>query len=401
MHTKILRCLLVALSLFVGVPVHAQPTRLGDTLALRSDVLGEARTLYVRLPAAYAASVRRFPVLYVLDGEWHFPVAAAAVQYLSECSASDLVIPEMIVVGIVNVDRDRDYTPSHVAEYKGMEFPTSGRAERFRRFLIDEVIPLIDASYRTTSHRVLAGWSFGGLFTVNTLAETPKAFAGYLAISPSMWWEDERFVDVFPATGPAQPTRLVVTLGTDETGGWTHTAASKLVAKLGEHAAPNLDHAFIEIEGAGHNLSVPEAFVRGLRALYRDWSVPDAVVADGLDAVGDYYESLSVRYHGRVDIPKDALIAVGMQYRQHERLAAAQEVFEQASAAYPEDPLIHYYLGRVLSQRGQPDFALAQYQLALQAELRRDPPDGLNVSLFRRRLAEARHSKQQEAVSTP
>jgi enterochelin esterase-like enzyme len=86
-----------------------------ERITLHSTVLGEERKVVVRLPEGYDTSETRYPVLYLLDGEFFFQQAAAAVQFLSEnayvhYAAINQPIPKLIVVGIVNVDRNRDFT---------------------------------------------------------------------------------------------------------------------------------------------------------------------------------------------------------------------------------------------------------------------------------------------------
>lgn len=72
-----------------------------------------------------------------------------------------------------------------------MAFPTSGQADRFLDFLEKELIPHIDRNYRTYPHRIIAGWSFGGLLATHALIHRPEIFDAYLAISPSLWWDEE------------------------------------------------------------------------------------------------------------------------------------------------------------------------------------------------------------------
>jgi predicted alpha/beta superfamily hydrolase len=75
----------------------------------------------------------------------------------------------MIIIGIINVDRNRDYTPTYAPNQKGgLEFPTSGKAEKFLEYLKSELFPYIESNYKTQPYRILAGWSLGGLFTVYT-----------------------------------------------------------------------------------------------------------------------------------------------------------------------------------------------------------------------------------------
>ena len=368
--------------------VSSQPTHLGETVSLRSEILDELRTVYVSLPASYHQSQRRYPVLYLLDGEWHFPVVASQVRYLSECSASDNIAPELIVVGVQNVDRDRDYTPTHVPEYEGMEFPTSGSADKFHQFLNRELIPFIDGTYRTVDHRVLGGWSFGGLFTIHSLLKNPGLFNAYLGISPSLWWEHERLLGE-PPPGPLErPTRLVMTIGTEEEGGWTHTAATKLAMQLEERPIDGLQLTFIEIEGAGHNQSLPLAYYRAIRALYSDWLAPDEIIEAGRGRIEEYYQELSKRYGYAVAVPEPVLMSLGIGHLQADRIEQARAVFEEITRQYAESSYGHYLLGRTWQKSGNPAAAREEYLRAIQVESRQQPPEHLEMRNYRFRLAE-------------
>jgi len=368
--------------------VWGQPTHLGDTVALRSDILDELRTVYVSLPASYRQSQRSYPVLYLLDGNWHFPVVASQVRYLSECRASDIIAPELIVVGIENVDRDRDFTPTHVPEYEGMEFPTSGEASDFLQFLARELIPFIDDNYRTVDHRVLGGWSFGGLFTIYAMMQAPDLFNAYVGISPSLWWEHERLLrQAMP--GPFEkPRQLVMTIGTEEEGGWTHTAVTKFADQLEAQPIDGLGVTFIVIEGAGHNQSLPLAYYRAVRALYSDWMAPDEVIEAGRGRIEQYYQELSKRYGYAVSVPEPVLVSLGIGHLQAERMAEARAAFEEVTKLYAESSYGHYLLGRAWQKSGDPGAARDEFLQAIQIESSQQPPDGLDMRVFRSHLAE-------------
>ena len=386
--------LALLLTLWLGAaPVRSQPTHLGETVSLRSEILNELRTVYVSLPASYRQSQRSYPVLYLLDGNWHFPVVASQVRYLSECGASDIIAPELIVVGIENVDRDKDFTPTHVPEYEGMEFPTSGEADEFLEFMTRELIPFIDGSFRTVDHRVLGGWSFGGLFTIYSMMQTPDLFNAYLGISPSIWWEHELLLSE-PPPGPFEnPSRLVMTIGSEEEGGWNHTAVTKFARQLEERPVDGLEVTFIEIEGAGHNQSLPLAYYRAIRELYSDWLAPDEVIEVGRGRIDQYYQELSNRYGYAVPIPEQVLQSVGIAHLQAERFDEARAVFEEVTKLYPESAFGHYLVGRTWQKSGDPGPARDEYLRAIQIESSQQPPDGLDLRYFRSRLAEVEASE--------
>jgi len=136
-----------------------------EKVKLHSRVLDEERTILIHLPKDYALSEKKYPALYVLDAEFFFQQAVSAVEFLSELLYINVQpIPKMVIVGIVNVDRNRDYTPTYAPEQADgrLVFPTSGKAERFLEFLNTELFPFIDSNYKTEPFRVLSGWSLGG-----------------------------------------------------------------------------------------------------------------------------------------------------------------------------------------------------------------------------------------------
>jgi predicted alpha/beta superfamily hydrolase len=133
-----------------NIQVHSGVGYLGEETVMKSSHLGEDVKLLIYLPYDYSHSSKKYPVLYLLDGEYFMNQAAAAVQFLSDCPyIRQSLIPQLIVVGIKTSDRNRDFTPTHVPEYEGMAFPSSGEADTFRRFLKEELMPFIEKEYRT------------------------------------------------------------------------------------------------------------------------------------------------------------------------------------------------------------------------------------------------------------
>jgi predicted alpha/beta superfamily hydrolase len=365
-----------------------QQTDLGQTVVLRSEILDELRTIYVSLPASYHQSRRSYPVLYLLDANWHFAVVASQVRYLSECQASDIIAPELIVVGIENTDRDRDFTPTHVPEYKGMKFPTSGGAPEFLEFMTRELIPLIDSTYRTVDHRVLAGWSFGGLFAYYAMLEDPTVFNAYIGISPSVWWEDEALLDRQGRGTADLPRRLVMTIGSDEAGGMNHEAVTRLAEQLEANPVDGLAVSLMTIDGAGHNQSLPPAYYRAIRHLYSDWLAPDDVIETGRDRVEQYYRDLSALYGYAVPIPEQVMIRLALENLDEANFEQARSTMAEVTKLYPESSMARYLLGRVQHKEGALEAARGDYLAAIDLELRQEPPDGLSLRHYRSRLAE-------------
>ena len=223
--------------LFLCFYVVAQPNMLqnGEQLPVDSKLLGERRTLLVHLPDTYDATNGVHPVLIVLDGEWNFRNAVAISEHLAASGR----IPGMIVVGITNRIRNgrpsrlTDLTPAGPGDAPGGIY---GGAELFRRFLTEEVIPLINEMYHTAPHHILAGHSLGGLFSVYTMLESPEAFDAFVAISPSLGRNNQQQVERARGLykeGTALPKAFHLSMGNE--GGNTMLGVEAFAKVLNRH----------------------------------------------------------------------------------------------------------------------------------------------------------------------
>lgn len=164
--------------------LFAQQTK---TDSLYSNTLHERRVLQVVLPEGYKpVSTEKYDVLYVLDGEGGTTDMAGMIAGFI---AKQSFMPPIIVVGVVNVDRDRDFLPAYTEGE-----PTSGGAEHFLDFFQNELIPYINQHYQTSGGNTLLGHSFGGIFVTYALLNRPQLFGSYIAADPSYWWDNELMV---------------------------------------------------------------------------------------------------------------------------------------------------------------------------------------------------------------
>ncbi|MET0269849.1 MAG: alpha/beta hydrolase-fold protein [Sphingomonas sp.] len=179
-------------------PVSGVPIRIGAGHAIASTVLGDSRQINVWLPNGYEDKRDRYPVVYLLDGA--LDQDFAHIAGLGSLGSLSWTFGPVIIVGIQTRDRRAELTPRPTDPRYLSAFPESGGAERFRRFLASEVIPFVERRYRTGARRALMGESLAGLFVVDTLLGQPSLFNDYIAISPSLWWDDRR-----PLRRPALP----------------------------------------------------------------------------------------------------------------------------------------------------------------------------------------------------
>ena len=181
-----------------------EPILTGETLQVKSAVLREMRTLRVHLPKVTNAPVT---VFYVLDGERLFEPAASFCDYFG--GVRNTTPRGCMVVGIDAGDKDRrtlNLTPTASAAGRdGKVAPgapvVGGGADRFLEFVTKEAVPAAEsrlAPGTEVAQRILVGHSFGGLFTLNAMAKADGTFRGFVAVDPSLWWDQNRFYRAFP-----------------------------------------------------------------------------------------------------------------------------------------------------------------------------------------------------------
>lgn len=180
-----------------------------DSLNIQSELLNESRRINIWTPPAYTNGKGTFFVMYMPDGgtQEDFPHIAAT---LSELIAAK-IIPPVILVGIENTNRRRDLTgPSEVLQDSVLAPLTDGAAQ-FRAFVKDELFAEIDKRYRTSGKRGIIGESLAGLFVLETFMLQPGMFDDYIAMDPSVWWNNGYLVKTAEehlGTLPAQQKRL-------------------------------------------------------------------------------------------------------------------------------------------------------------------------------------------------
>lgn len=238
-------------------------------LVIDSTVLGEKRNLVVYLPAGYQNNKDRFPVLYITDGDIQGPHTAGTIDYLAKFEQ----MPPMIVVGIVNRqtrDRDLTLTPSEKQNPEQIE-----NADRFLAFVENEVIPFVKQQYRTLDYQVLSGTSHGGQFAINALVKRPGLFHGIIAISPSLYWDNNQLLGLTEQAlkNHRLQGRLYVSIANEEP---TMTEPyQRFVDLLARYPADKLGVASQTFVNETHNTTVLQGQYAGLKHLFSDWAIPE------------------------------------------------------------------------------------------------------------------------------
>ena len=188
----------------------------------RSRFLRNQRDLIVYLPPGYDEQPdRRFPILYLHDGQNLFDGATSFIpgmdwhvgQTADQCIYEGRVEP-LIIVGMYNTKaRIREYTPTRIPKLGG------GRADRYAKFLIEEVKPFIEREYRVVpgqENAGIGGSSLGGLVSLYLGLKLPRIFGKIAALSPSVWW-NQHVMHRFAEAAEVYPhPRIWLDIGTRE-----------------------------------------------------------------------------------------------------------------------------------------------------------------------------------------
>lgn len=234
-----LRCRVFLLCLLLVGASHAAATQAPSTCtatvtgdlrmhALKSAIFGNERTIRVLLPAGYADAAnkdRRYPVLYLLDGQNVFDACLSDVSH-HEWGADETVrrlvadqtIPPMIVVGVdhAGMQRAHEYLP--YKDFVGNPDMDEPAGKRFPDFMAREVLPLVDGQYRTLqgpANTGIGGSSYGGAASLYALLAKPNVFGYGLIESPVLWIGLGQLVrDTSPLV--AMPQRVFIGFGGKE-----------------------------------------------------------------------------------------------------------------------------------------------------------------------------------------
>jgi predicted alpha/beta superfamily hydrolase len=233
-------------------------------LTITSAITGQAYDLHVNLPRGYEEGKAAFPVIYLLDSQWDFPL----IQSIYGQQYYDGFLPAAIVVGITwggdrpDYDRRRgfDLTPT-----PGPDPARFGNGARFLAFLEKEAIPFVESRYRAQQdERTLIGSSLGGLFTLYALFERPGLFNRLVLTSPAWNWDGgalSKHAERCSKGKLPRPTKLFMAVGEHE----DVPGFERLGATIRGLNVAGLEMETRTIGGAGHSGAKAEGYTRGLQ----------------------------------------------------------------------------------------------------------------------------------------
>jgi predicted alpha/beta superfamily hydrolase len=221
--------------------------------------------IFISVPDNYNTTSESYSVLYVLDGDIAFGMAASIARYLQIGGN----ISELIIVGIGYGSIDRSSGNKSRRDYR----PTpEGGTDNFLSFLKNELISYVDSTYRTIPNdRAISGYSSGGLFALYTLFMQPETFNKYIVGSPYLVWDDYSIFD-YEENSPNKigdmEINLFISVGSEESDEKYFNPIDELVTKIQERNYSSLMLETKVFDGSTHLMGPPEALTHGLLSVF-------------------------------------------------------------------------------------------------------------------------------------
>lgn len=263
---------------------------------LESAIVEQNYTIDIARPPFPISEGSKLPVIVVLDGDMSFPGVAQTAKALQ---IEPDGLPPVLVVGIGYEAagesavarhmeyRIRDYTPSvdeHFMKRMQSAPPPlgigpdieAGGAGLFSSFLMKELFPYLETNFHAdATDRTLIGVSLGGLFALHTLLSSPRSFQRYVAVSPSLWWDNvvlDRYEKRFIGVNSKVDVNVFLSVGAleekQDPDAKMVSNLHKFASQLGLNADSGLKIDHMVFPDETHMSCVPGAISRGLRSVF-------------------------------------------------------------------------------------------------------------------------------------
>lgn len=350
-------------------------------LTFYSRALNENRKVFIYHPRTDSQYVSHasYPVLYLMDAEEQLGMIMGQVIYLSE---SYSILPPMIIVGIGNIDRTKDLTPTHSTTGNNGKadtsmaatLRTSGNGEKFLQFIRNELMPYIQKQYKTSPFRVFCGHSLGGLMSVYALLKHPDMFNAYVAISPSLWWDEQYTLKLADNLTGGFKSKKLLFISDGSEGGQFHKDAMGLDSILRNKKLANLAIRYNYYPQEPHSAEPVKATYDALRYIFQPVYPPQFDTLSSFiyfkpQMMTDYYEKLSGKSgygisppEGVIDRLAQYLLSLNTQQSRQDAITLLHLNIEN----YPSSWHAHYRLAEMYHYTLKKTVpAIASYQEAL------------------------------------
>jgi predicted alpha/beta superfamily hydrolase len=363
----ILLFIFISLPKVVTAQIDSLPIHNEEAILLHSKVMSEDRTLWIHLPANYKSTSNSYPVLYVLDAGNHFNHASEAVGFLAGYDRNRM--PEMIVIGIVNVDRGRDFTPVYLKNAKGAldssKTTSNAGAGRFLRYIADEVIPYVDTHYRVQPYRILTGHSLGGLFALYAKEQMPNLFPAMILTSPAINGINDRMlsnIHSFIKVSHPHNGKLFIAIGNENT-----QKVDSLTSGLKQFAPTWLNWAYKKYDDENHFSAPYKSLFDGLKFIYKEWFIDYfGNTSISYQDILRHFKKLSYEFGYHITVTEEFVNNCGYNQLNNGHIKNAIGLFVENVKAHPNSYNAYDSLGEAYMKSGNTSLAIFNYKKSIE-----------------------------------
>ncbi|WP_412725534.1 serine hydrolase [Alteromonas sp. D210916BOD_24] len=394
-----LACVFISVVLSASFHVNAKVRGEAKVTAIKSEVLGESRELLIHLPNNYSHyNNTTYPVLYLLDGQRNFAHTVGTLDLLNQSGMAQ----EMIVIGITNTERTRDFTPTYDESYN--QWGISGGADNFLDFLEKELKPFVTSNYRTNNYAILAGHSLSALFSVYALHERSELFQAYFAFSPSLWWHEEVIFSeakAFFASGSDLNKYLYINMGNE--GGNMLSAYERYAELLKSSVRKGFTFDTELDTSESHNTTALAGMSLALQKQLNSLRPTGALIQEGIPALEQYYKDLSEKYGFQAKPEYKAVNHAGYAALKKQDFESAIAIFKKNVASFPNKSDAYDSLADGYEAKGDLAMALTMREKALAMSYEENVENGAyktRLANLRKKIEEGEELKEADLLKT-
>lgn len=351
---------------------------IGKTYGIHSKILKENRSYILELPSSYETSKKNYPLLVLLDGEVSYHSHSGILKHMTDGRQ----IPEMIIVAITNVDRNRDYTPTkYLTNLNGSSavenHKTTGGSGKFLQFIEKELLPEIEQNYRTTAFKTLVGISHGGLLVGSAFLSKETTFNAFVSMDPSFWWDNQYLIKQLKSTDLDQIKNKRFYLSTADKFENFDRIPHVFTANINSHEnfnttlknkgfSPN-NVALEYFKEENHWTVALMSLYHGMQFIYKDLKMKNAQDST-LEEIITYYKT---NYNGGFLPPENEINTMGYFHLKSD-INKALPFFKLNVINYPRSSNAFDSLGEVYMLLGDKEKALKNYKESLKLNARND-----------------------------
>ena len=349
--------LLTAILLIVSIHlnVYAQVKRegsieIGEKVTIKSEILNEDRQILIYLPEGYENSSQRYSVLYMLGDMTHYIPAVGISKYLSE----SFITPELVIIAIPTVLARRDYTPT-----SSVSSPVAGGADKFLRFIKEELFPFVKKNYRIQHYRIFSGQIFSGLCVFYALLSRPEMFDAYIAFQSVIYGDDQFMVkkagNIFRKSNRFQ--KLLYFSVEDREGAYKSTH-EEMAQIFENNPREGFKWKFEILKAEIPGSKWARSFSEGLEFV-SPWNLPEDVLAGGLETILEHYKNLNM------DFTETMIYKFAKDFQRKKDYKKSNEILKYGLKINTKSCFFYHELGDNYVSDNQFELALETYKTGM------------------------------------